>query len=256
MRPVPFLFLVGIFWPASALAMPLPDCAGPVEIAHAHVARVEKDGALILDDGRAVLLEGIRLPGADRPADPIATQARAVLHELATKEPLTLTSTPPKQDRYDRIRVQAFGNVWLQTELLKRGLARVAITPDRQECFPDFYEAEIEARNAKRGLWALPEFAVRQAASLSAPAGSFQVVEGQVVNVATHGGRFFLDFSADYRKGFSATVAPDDRKAFAASDPALEDLAGQNVRVRGIVEIFNGRAEIALSNPRQIEVLK
>lgn len=256
MRPLQFLFLVGIFWPAATVAMPLPDCAGSVEIAHAHIVREEQNGALILGDGRAVLLEGIRLPGADRTADPIATHALAVLRELAMNQSLTLTATPPKQDRYDRVRVQAFGNVWLQTEMLKRGLARVAIMPDRQECSPDFFEAEVEARAAKRGLWALPEFAVRQAGSLSAPAGSFQVVEGRVVNVASHDGRVFLDFNTDYRKGFSATVAPDDRKAFRGSDPALEDLPGHVIRLRGIVENFGGRPEIALSNPRQIEFLK
>ena len=236
--------------------MPLPDCAGAVEAASAKIIRVERNGTLILKDGRAVLLEGIRLPGADRPSDPIAAKALDTLRELAMKEALTLTTTPPKQDRYDRIRVQAFGNVWLQTELLKRGLARVAVRPDRQECSPDFYEAEIQARRAKRGLWALPEFAVRQAGSLAAPAGSFQVVEGRVVNVASHDGRVFLDFSTDYRKGFSATIAPDDRKAFRGSDPALEDLTGHEIRLRGIVEGFNGRPEIALSNPRQIEVLQ
>ena len=44
----------------------IPDCAGRVEIAHAHVVRVEQNGALILADGRAVILEGIRLAGRDR----------------------------------------------------------------------------------------------------------------------------------------------------------------------------------------------
>ncbi len=81
-------------------------------------------------------------------------------------------------------------------------------------------------------------------------------MEGRVVNVASHDGRIFLDFSTDYRKGFSATVAPDDRKAFRGSDPALEDLAGHEIRLRGILEEFNGRLEIALSNPKQIEFLK
>jgi micrococcal nuclease len=256
MRPIYFLIAIATLCPALASAMPLPDCAGSVEVARAHVVRVEKNGALVLKDGRAALLEGIRLPGADRPSDPIASAALDALRELAMKAPLTLTSTPPKEDRYDRIRVQAFGTVWLQTELLKRGLARVYITPDRQECAPDLYEAEVAARNAKRGLWALPEFAVRQAASLSAPAGSFQVVEGRVVTVASHDGRMFLDFSTDYRKGFSAIVAPDDRKAFRGSDPALEDLTGHVIRLRGIVEGFNGRPEIALFNPKQVEFLQ
>jgi micrococcal nuclease len=109
---------------------------------------------------------------------------------------------------------------------------------------------------AGRGLWRLPEFAVRRAESFSAPVGSYQLVEGRVVNVAVHDGRTFLDFNTDYRKGFSATVAPEDRKAFRGSDLSLEDLAGHVIRLRGIVEGFGGRPEIALSNPRQIELLE
>jgi len=256
MKILPVLVLAGLLWPAAALAMPLPDCAGEVIRAGAHIVRVEENGTLVLDGGQRVMLEGIRLPGADGPAAPVAAQALTFLRALATKEALILTSTSPKNDRYGRIRVQAFGTGWLQIELLKRGLARVSVMPDRQECSPDFYDAEIEARDARRGLWALPEFAVRNAASFAAPGGNFQIVQGRIVNVSTHDGRVFLDFSEDYRKGFSAIVAPDDRKAFRNSDPALEELVGREVRVRGIVEDFNGRREMALSNPRQIEVLK
>jgi len=251
-----WLFLVPFLLSRPSLAMPLPDCGGAVETGPAQVLRVEKDGALALNDGRVVVLEGIRLPGADRPADPIAAKALDALRGLAMKGPLTLASTTPKEDRYGRLRVQAFADVWLQVELLKRGLARVSIMPDRQECSPDLYDAEIEARNAGRGLWAFPEFAVRKAAGFSAPEASFQVVEGHVFNVASPpGGRAFLDFDADFRKGFSAVIAPEDRKAFRNSDPALTDLAGHDVRIRGTVINFNGRPEIALFNPRQIELI-
>jgi endonuclease YncB( thermonuclease family) len=242
--------------PFPAVAMPLPDCAGSIEIAHAKVVRVEKDGALVLSDGRAVLLEGIRLPGADRPEDPIAAKAHEALRGLVMSAPLTLTSTVPKQDRYGRMRVQAFADGWLQVELLKRGLARVSPMPDRQECVPDFYDAEIEARKSGQGLWALPQFAVRKAENFSAPEGSFQIVEGHVFNVGgPTSGRAFLDFNADFRKGLSAIIAPEDRKAFRNTDLMLEDLAGHDVRIRGTVINFNGRPEIALFNPRQIELL-
>ena len=237
--------------------MPLPDCAGTIEIAHASVARVEKNGALILTGGRPVVLEGIRFPGADRPGDPIAGKALDTLRTLTAGKSLTLTSTPPQQDRYGGLRVQAFTDVWLQVDLLKRGLARVAIVPDRQECSPDFYEAEIDARNVGRGLWALPDFAVRQAQGFSAPDGSFQIVEGHVVNVSSlPSGRAFLDFDADFRKGLSVVIAPEDRKAFRDSDPTLTDLTGHDIRIRGTVTNFNGRPEIALFNPKQIELLQ
>ena len=240
----------------AAFAMPLPDCAGSVEVARAHLVRVEKNGALILDDGRAMLLEGIRLPGADRPSDPVADEALDTLRELAMKEPLELTATPPKEDRYDRVRVQAFGNVWLQRELLKRGMARVDIAPDRNECAPDFYETESEARKAGRGLWALPAFAIRRPDALKGLTGSFQLIEGKVENVSNHDGRVFIDFSADIRKGFTAMIAPEDHKAFRNSDPQPEDLAGHMVRLRGIVQDFNGKPEVALSNPKQIELVQ
>ena len=140
--------------------------------------------------------------------------------------------------------------------LLERGLARVEIAPDREECAPDLYEAEAKARAGSRGLWALPQYAVKQAVSLlPGLAGSFQLVEGQVTNVSVHDGRAFLDFHDNYRQGFSATVAPEDRKTFRKAGFALEDLAGRHVRLRGIVEDFAGRPEIALSNPFQIEIL-
>ena len=256
MRSYFLLGFMGLIWASAANAMPLPDCAGKVVAAQARIIRVEKDGTLILGDGRTALLAGLRLPGMDAPASDIATAALRLLRQRATKIPLTLTAMAPEKDRYGRLRVQAFGTVWLQTQLLRLGLARVSVAPDRQECAPDFYEAETAAREARHGIWALPQFAVRDALSLSAPQGSFQVVAGRVVNVASHDGRVFLDFNIDYRKGFSATIAPVDRKAFHEIDPPLEDLAGHQIRLRGIVENFGGRLEMTLFNPRQIEILQ
>ncbi len=249
------LALIGFFWPLQAFALSVPDCAGPVVAAKAQIAPVESDGALDLRDGRTALLEGIRLPGADRPGSPIAAAALSKLRALAMVEPLILAVVDPKQDRYGRLRVQAFGAEWLQITLLKLGLARVAILPDRGECSAELYQAETEARQAKRGLWALPEFAVRRAQGFSAPADSYQIVEGEVANIGSSRGRVFLDFNADYRQGFSAMIASGDKKAFRGSNPALRDLAGHTVRLRGLVEYVNGRPQIALASPKQVELL-
>ena len=75
---------------------------------------------------------------------------------------------------------RGFGDVWLQLELLRRGLARVQIAPDRDECAPDFYEAEQSARAAKLGLWASAAYAIRKPDNLANDIGSFQIVEGRV----------------------------------------------------------------------------
>jgi len=257
MRAFHALILAGICFATPALAESLPACAGGVEIAGAKIMRVEKNGALILTDGRAVSLEGIRLVSADSGAPALANDALSVLRGLATARPLTLTAVPPKEDRYDRVRVQAFGDVWIQTELLRRGLARVDIAPDRSDCAADLYKAEKQARESRTGLWASPVFGIRRADAVpQSDEGSFQIVEGQVVNAASHDGRLFLDFNADYRRGFSATIAPEDHAAFRGTKPPVEDLEGHTIRLRGMVQDFGGKPEIAISNPAQIEFLQ
>jgi hypothetical protein len=177
------------------------------------------------------------------------------LRDLAAAGPLVLATVPPTDDRYGRLRVQAFAEVWLQGELLRRGLARVQISPDRPECAADLYRLEREARAAGRGLWDLPAFTPRKAAAVAlSDAGTFQIVEGKLLNAASHDGRIFLDFSEDYQRGFSAIVAPEDARRFRRAK--LENLTGHSIRLRGTVEEFGGRSEIELSDPAQIEIIE
>jgi hypothetical protein len=219
------------------------------------VTRVERNGGLILDRGRAVVLEGIRLPLGDGTPPLLANQVLVTLTRLSAG-PVTFAAMPPDRDRYDRLRAQAFTSVWLQRALLERGLAQVEIAPDRTGCAPELYEAEAAARKAGRGLWALPAYRVRAAdIALNADVGSFQIVEGIVANVGSGEGRSFLDFSADWRRGFSAVVLGEDRKTFRRMGFDLSVLRGRRIRLRGMVEDSNGRPQIALANPAQIEVL-
>jgi endonuclease YncB( thermonuclease family) len=246
--------LAAIWLPLEARAAtvrPVPDCAGHVEISNASVVRVERNGALVLRDGRAVMLEGIRLPQYDTA---LGQQALDALREMAQAGPVTFTAVPPKEDRYDRVRAQAFGAVWFQTALLEGGLAQVQIAPDRNECAPDLYEAESRARARHVGLWAISSNAPRAPQEITPPAtGSFQLVEGWVTNVGVGGGRVFIDFGNDSASSFSAVIAPEDRRAFRDFD--LGGLQGKHIRIRGTVQQWRGHAEIALSNPAQIELL-
>jgi hypothetical protein len=237
-------------WSGAAVAA-VPGCAGGVEIQGARVVRVEKNGALILSDGRAVMLEGIRLPLDDAA---LADRALAALRQMTLTGPVTFTATPPKEDRYDRVRAQGFsGTTWLQAALLEQGLARVALAPDRNECSPQLYEAEARGRAQQAGLWADAAYAPRNPEQAKAATGSFQVIEGWVTNVGQGGGRAFIDFGSDGQRIFSAVIGPEDRRAFRGFD--LDGLTARHIRIRGIVQDYKGRPEIALSNPAQIEVL-
>lgn len=244
--------------PQAGFAAAIPDCAGPVEIAAAPVVRVERSGALVLARGRAVTLEGILLPqaGDNRESRLLADSAFVTLARQADQGPVTFAATPPLADRYGRLRAQAFGEDWLQRALLERGLARVMIAPDRTACAAELYAAEARARAAKRGLWALPAYRIRAAdAMLKNDIGTFQIVEGVVANVGRGDGRSFIDFAIDWRNGFSAVVAGEDRKTFRREGFDLAGLRGRRIRLRGMVRAEQGRPQIVLANPAQIELL-
>ena len=259
--PVFCLFLPVLMGLArGAQGAPLPRCAGPVEIARAKVVRVERNGVLVLSDGRAVTLEGIRLQRAQPGVleVQVAPRALAAIRDMTAAGDVTFTAVRPKEDRYDRVRAQAFaGGGWLQIALLEKGLARVALSPDRSECAAELEAAEARGRANHAGLWAASgaaRYRVRGPQNMQGTAGTFQVVEGWVTNVGRGGDRIFIDFGAARQLGFSATIAPEDRIRFRGFD--LQTLIARHVRIRGMVQDYRGRPEMALSNPAQIEMLK
>ncbi|HJW41152.1 MAG TPA: thermonuclease family protein [Rhizomicrobium sp.] len=244
---------------APAWVLATPSCAGPAEISGAQLLRVERNGVVILTDGRALHMEGIRLPAgsAEHAPQAFADQAISAILALAHKSPLTLTAVPPKEDRYDRVRGQLFAGdgTWIQLALLQKGLARVAVAPDRTECSGELYAAEAQARTAHAGLWAAPAYAVRNPDTVRHDVGTFQIVEGSVRNTELRNGRAYLNFGADWRTDFTVTIDPEDMPNFRRLGVDPRAYAGQTIRVRGIVQFLNG-PEIEAPNPQSIEVMR
>ena len=128
---------------------------------------------------------------------------------------MTMTSTPPELDRYRRLRAQAFvGGHWLQAELLGLGLARVSLAPDRTECASELLAVEARARQSEKGLWASSRLCDPLAQDVQHDVGTFQIVEGKVLNATMKNGRAYLNFGTDWRTDFTVTVDPDDMANF------------------------------------------
>jgi hypothetical protein len=250
--------LVGMAGPA--VASPLPACTPHIEVSGAEIVRVEVNGVLVLRDGRAADLEGILLPDGARDRAPpyLAHEAIAAARDIAVHRRATLALEPPKEDRYGRLRAQAFfpdeGQPWMQVALLSRGLARVNIRPDRRECASELLAAERQARAQSLGIWAAPAYAVRTPDTVATALGTFQIVEGDVVSADLHDGRAYLNFGTDWRSDFSVTISPDDMKLFRNLGIDPRGYAGKHVRVRGWIESMNG-PEIEIADPEAIEVL-
>lgn len=247
----------------SQLALAEPSCMPSVDVRHAKAMRVEKNGAIILADGRAARLEGILLPAgaADHAPQFLAEQAISALENLTANHIVALAAALPAQDRYGRTRAQVVvhtngRSIWLQREMLRRGLARVTIAPDRSECAEELYAAEAEARREKAGLWSSGAYAIRTPSEAADEIGSFQIVEGRVDSVSNHGGRVSLGFATGEDIVFAATISTDDRKRFREIGVDPYAYAGERVRVRGWIERVRRLPEIALATPAQVEIVR
>jgi len=257
-----FAAIVLLWLETQSVLAALPSCFPAVEVPRAKIVRVERNGVLVLEDGRAARLEGIMLPAgaSDHAPDFFAEQAIEKLSELSTAHTVTLAAEAPKEDRYGRLRAQALltggsGERWLQLALLQEGLARVALAPDRSECATELYSAEQHARAAKAGIWSLAAYHVRTPAQLGDVIGTFQIIEGTVESVANGGGRVFLEFGRDQHKDFAVVITADDLKTFRSIGVDPFSYQNHTIRVRGWIDRVR-RPEMEIATPADIEVIE
>lgn len=226
----------------------------------------------VLDDGRIVRLVGVRAPRADDPPGPEAAAGTADPGEAAARARAALAGwiagraahveTRGDPDRYGRV----WGRLTLTDpvtgaalfdvaeEMLKAGHARMDPERTEMEEARGWLAAEGRARRAGLGLWALDAYAVRHVDEAGAAEGAFTLVEGFVREASEVRGRVFLNFGADWREDFTVTIPPEARAAFAAAGLDPLSLARRSVRVRGVVDAYNGPS-IEIRSPGALEVL-
>lgn len=210
------------------------------------VAEVTSGHALTLEDGLQVRLAGVEAP---RSGDPHGEESETALARLAEGQSVRLYYGGRRRDDYDRALAQVKltkGGDWLQKALLKTGAARVRLYPDNLALAEAMLEAEASARNRKRGLWALPAYAVLSPAE-AGDAYGFQLVEGTVRTVEDAGEGRRLRFD----DGFDAYVPGRAIRAFEASGRG-KAMIGRYVRLRGVIR----DGQMQLDAPEQVELLK
>lgn len=217
--------------------------------------------ALALADGRRVRLLGIAAPEPPLDAQagrnwPLAERATRALVELAQGRRLTLAYDGPHQDRYGDIAAQLYRDdgLWLQGELLARGLARVVGAPGNHGVAVAMLAKETAARNAKRGIWAYRSYFVLAPSDARHHLDSFALVEGKVEDVTRTSGRTEVRLGASRKDGFTAILMPENHRFFTAAKITAKSFEGQRIRVRGFLRWWDG-AVIEVAYPEQIEFL-
>lgn len=236
-------------------------CEG-VQQGDRHLVTEIVDGdTVILDTGDQVRLVGLQAPklalGRRNMRDwPLAEESKAQLSDLIFGQYVTLFYGGRREDRHGRLLAHLMldDGRWVQGEMLRSGMARVYTFADNRACAHELLQQEQRARDSDRGIWAHGFYARRQATDIEGLAqveDSFQLVEGQIVNVARVRNRVFLNFGTNWRDDFTLVIEGGNVRRFPAD---LEMWAGRQVRVRGWLGSYNG-PEIRITHPEQVEFL-
>ncbi len=217
----------------------------------AQIREIVDATTLAVADGRS-----LRLVGVDAPLyGPLAQQAKAALAALIAGNVITLRFAGNPRDRQGRVLAQIYvGSVWVQGELIRRGLARVRGTADNRLGITDLLALERQARRYHRGIWSDRAYAVLSAADAARFAGTFQLVSFAVTDAAREAGRVFLRSGPDRQSAFA--LAFDSPALALCRETGLDPLAlkGKRILARGFID---GRLHptIAIAFPEQIELL-
>lgn len=252
-------------WSALGASLALGDASLPRGLAAGApgaVTSVTDGDTLELGDGRVVRLVGIQAPKLPLgrpgfPTWPLAPESSATLSTLTQGRGLTPYFGGTREDRHGRVLAHLVreDGLWLQGEMLARGMARVYTFEDNRAIAAAMYALEGEARAARRGIWAHPYYRVLADGEADRHIGTFQLVEGRVLNAALVRGQGYLNFGADWRTDFTVAVPKRALATFrTAFGRKLERIEGQRIRVRGWLRRFNGPM-IEATHPEQIEVL-
>ncbi len=206
----------------------------------ARVVRINDGDTLVLDGGQRVRLAGLEapaLPGREFAGARYAEASRDALAGLILGRDVQLFYPGPTRDRYGRAIAHVVSDdergrpVWLNVELLRRGAAWVRLYPDTDAKADDLLAAEAEAREDRRGLWALEAYQPRPAAGLGAAPSGFVLVD------LTLGPDLPLDPDARDRPACRRAVA--GARLTLSIDPAAQAIcdrpAGEAYEVRGRV---------------------
>jgi len=84
--------------------------------------------------------------------------------------------------------------------------------------------------------------------------GQYKTVEGTIVTTYNSGKACFLNYHTNWKKNFTAVIFRSDYNKFPENPEEYYD--GKKVRIYGKIKQYQGKPEIILKSPSQIEIIE
>lgn len=248
---------------------PKPACLSAFHEQSMLISQIDETRTLRAADGTSFKLAGLHLPSFSKThlGQANSQKFHSIQDELAKLiegKTANLIIADKTKTRYGASNAHVFipstqdGSwVWVQAELVSRGLARVFPNANKNPCMALLLALEAKARKASKGLWKFSTYRILQSNDLKQlrrAKGHLHLIEGRIHNVAVRRSRSYINFSQDWRRDFTVTVSRSVYKKFSKIGIDIETLKGRRVRVRGWLDRRNGPTLIA-HHVAQIEIL-
>ena len=233
----------------------------PVDYGQIKVTKVVDGDTVELSNGRRVRYIGIDTPELERKTptgwqevkEPFGKEAKQLNEALVLGKTVRLVFDAQAIDKYNRLLAYCFVStgdkeVFVQTELLRNGLAYLYTAPPNIKYVDTMVAAYEEAKAKKAGLWSLDlEIDSREAVHFI---GQRKLVLGQVKRSRATAKVITLTI-----EGLRVVIFKKDLGLFEKHniDP-LVYYRDKKVSVFGLVKEYKGEPEIIISNPWQIEI--
>jgi len=219
------------------------------------ISRIHDGDTVWLADGRKIRIIGINTPELARdnkPAEPLARQARDELRQLLDKQArIQLRYGTEKTDRYGRLLAHLFldNGQNVSEWLLRRGLAFSLTVPPNLWQADCYQRAEQQARAQQQGLWSTKYVHIQQADKLSSNTRGFQIIRGRVERIGHSRKTIWINFNQQ----FALRILHQDLSYFASVN--FEKLIGKQLEVRGWVQYHKRQLRMRIRHPAAMRVL-
>lgn len=190
--------------------------------------------------------------------EPFAEEAKALNEELIDGRKVRLEYDVVKRDNFGRLLAYVYvGDNLVNGRMISRGYALTYIYPPNLKHANLLVRLQKEAKENDRGFWTevkshpiLPDKAVEYI-------GRIKVVEGKVQDIYIGAKVILLNFGSGYKSDFHITIFRNMANRFESQGVSPDRYyKKKKIRAWGLIKGFEGRPEMVIDDPSQIEVLE
>lgn len=220
--------------------------------AYYQIKKIYDGDTILLDNGSKVRLLGINTPEIakrDKAAQAGGEEAKQWLTQKLAGTKVKLVYDVEREDKYKRTLAHLFtqNNEHINLQLVRNGLATVAIHPPNLKYEKALIAAEKNAESQKLGIWGMSAYAPKTVEDYDYQKHKgWQRITGRVTHIKPARKYVYLQLTTH----FSLKIAKDAQKLF----PDLNSYLGKTVEARGWVNKNKQSYSLFIRHPSAIHV--